>query len=143
MEPDWGKIIIITKLFAHDEWKEIIYEIMSHFSQPCQLNPFMEDKALLKFVDERSLNKKLLSGKWRRKDKYHLKIETWDFAKHSKKEVIESYGGWLRICDLPLKFLARQCFEALGNLWHLVNISSKTFNLLDCSDALIHEVKSN
>lgn len=62
---------------------------------------------------------------------------------HSLPEVMNCYGGWIYIKNLPLSSWKNSVFEAIGDyLGGLVEISSKTLNWLDCSSTLI-EVQNN
>lgn len=64
--------------------------------------------------------------------KFHMKLEKWNFGTQGRKEVICGNGGQTKI-----KFWARNCFEAIGSYYRgLLNISSKTLNMLNASEAI-------
>lgn len=57
---------------------------------------------------------------------------------HNRSEFIHGYGGWITIKDLPLYYWSRATFEAIGrHFGGLLEISSKTLNMLDASEAFI------
>lgn len=100
------------------------------------INPFHEDKALIKVKD--GMNLPPLEGKLKYYGGVHLKLDYWSESKHSHPEVIKSYGGWIAMKIIPLRYWSPAIFKAVGeNLGGLISISTKTLNLLDCSTALI------
>lgn len=57
--------------------------------------------------------------------------------------VIEGYGSWISIKNLPLDYWNRKTFEAIGAYFRgLEDIAMETLNLLNCSVAKI-QVKKN
>lgn len=72
-----------------------------------------------------------------------MKLERWNFGECCKNKVTTYYGGWVKLCDLPLKFWNTHCLKAIGTqLCSSLNISSKTLNLLDVSAAMIQGEKN-
>lgn len=100
----------------------------------------MADKALLKVNDE--FSEFNFDGKWRLIGDLHFKIENWSTEKHSDPKVIEGYGGWISLKNLPLSYWKRSSFEAIGE--HFGGFGQYFFPnpFLDCTAARI-EVKKN
>lgn len=67
--------MVISKLCAHDNRKDIAPYIKGKFSQDYQINRFMADKALLRFGDGKLLNLNWVNGKWRKIGDYYVKFE--------------------------------------------------------------------
>lgn len=55
--------------------KEVLLLLKNKFSQNYVINPFMDDKALLKCEDGSILSQFVQNGKWKIFGNFHLKIE--------------------------------------------------------------------
>ena len=74
---------------------------------------------------------------------FHLKFEKWSKRKHSRPSILEGYGGWIKIENLPLDYWSNQTFKVIrDHIGGLENIASETLNLLNVSEAKI-QVKRN
>ena len=74
---------------------------------------------------------------------FHLKFEKWSKSKHSRPSVIEGYGGWIKIKNLPLDYWSNQTFKVIeDHFGGLENVASETLNLLNVSKGKI-QVKRN
>lgn len=65
----------------------------AYFQSKILLNPFMDDKALLKGNDD-FLDLEF-DGNQRQVGNFHLKIEIWSQEEHSRLKLIEGFGGWI------------------------------------------------
>lgn len=130
-------ILVVTKLLAHYSWEDIKFVLEDYFQFRIAINPFMDDKAMIKC--DGGFSSFTFPGKWRNYSDLHFKLEHWSEKFHSHQEVIRSYGGWPSIKNLPLRYWRSAVFEAIGkNLGGLLDISSSTLNCLDRSSAVIH-----
>lgn len=102
------------------------------------INPFMDDKWLIRFTNGKMLNLAWLVGRWKRTGDIYVRLERWNAKRHSRKEVVQGYGGWIKVLDLSLMYWKKCTFEAIGShCGGLVGISFNTLNLIDCTEAII------
>lgn len=74
---------------------------------------------------------------------FHLKFEQWDKLKHIWPIVMEGFGGWSKVKNLPLDYWYRRISEVIGDhFWGLERIASETLNLINYTEARI-KVKKN
>ena len=141
---DFYNLWIITELFASDNWR-LIHRQLEKLSQTrIVMNPLYNDNALVSF-DKVSIKDFIgEKGKWQARGYFHLKFEKWDPLQYSRPLVIKGYGGWIKIKNLPLDFWQRSTFEAIGeHFGDLIDIATKTLNLISCSEAWILVKKKN
>lgn len=137
---NFDSMLVVTRLMGYYSWAEIKITLEDFFQASIVINPFSDDKALVKCNKEVDSKFK---GHWCGFGEFHLKLEPWSELDHSLPKVISSYGGWVSIKNLPMPFWKNSVFEAIGHyLGGLDQISSLTLNFLDGSSALI-KVKEN
>lgn len=135
---DFYNLWIITELFASDDWRLISKQLKKLSQTRIVIIPFYNDNALISF-DKVSIKDFIgEEGKWQARVNFLLKFGKWNPLQHSRPLVIKDYGGWIKIKNLPLDFWQRSTFEAIGeHFGDLIDIATKTLNLISCSEAWI------
>lgn len=59
----WESMMVISGLFAHDDWKEITIALQKKYEVECSIILFMADKALWRMEDGRMLKDLGVNGK--------------------------------------------------------------------------------
>lgn len=79
-------VLVVTKLLANYFRKKIKLVLEGYFPSPLSINPFMEDKALIKLSKNHGTFP--FMGKWKGFEDLHLKIDNWSNQLHSTSNVI-------------------------------------------------------
>lgn len=140
---DFENLWVVSRLFAFDEWKDIVSFLEGLYQTKISINPLFADKALIK-TSQGNLKKIIVTpGRWFDYRKFHLLFEKWNSIQHSRPTCIKGYGGWLIIRNLPLEYWCRATFETIGSHFGgLEDIALETLNLLNVTEAKI-KVKRN
>lgn len=110
-------------------WADIKITLEDFFHVFITINPFLDDKALIKCNKE--IDSNFVNGQWIGFGKFNLKVEPWSKLEHSLPKVIGSFGGSVSIKNPPLPFWKKISFEAIGYyLGGLVQISTHILNFL-------------
>lgn len=74
-------LFVVSRLFAHYSWKEVKESLEEFLQTQISLNPFMEDKALLKARNDSILCKNV--GRWKLFGKLYSKVDAWSNRAYS------------------------------------------------------------
>ena len=75
---------------------------------------------------------------------FHLKFEKWSKSKHSRPLIIEGYGGWTTVKNLPLDYWSDQTFEVTGDHFGgLENFTTEMLNFLNVFETKIQVKRTN
>lgn len=100
---DLENLWIVSRLFAHNEWKEIKATFEDHFQSKVLINPLFDDKTLIKIGKDICDIPNVSIEKWKSFGDYHLCIEKLSRKFHSHPNWIKGYGGWISIKNLLLE----------------------------------------
>lgn len=122
LKEDFRSLWVVSRLFMHNDWRDIIKFLQEHFQINTSLNPLFDDKALI-----RSSSRKLedLIKNWGngRYVPFYFPFENWNKFKHGRPDFIRGVGGWISIKNLP----------AIGNYFGgLENISLEHYECDQC-----------
>lgn len=106
-----NSLLAVSRLFAHYSWSDVKESLEEFFQSQVFINPFMDDKALIKV--KKDLDPCLKICKWKIIGRMHLKLDHWSNRVHSKPEFLKCYGGWVRIRNLPLAYWKSLAFVAI------------------------------
>ena len=124
------------------------HDIVSHhleelFQAKISINPLFADKVIIKVTQGKIEDLIYAQGKWFNYGKFHLLFDKWNDARHNEPTLIEGFGGWLSIKNLPLNLWRGSIFEVIGAYFGgLESIALETLNLIECSEARI-KVRKN
>lgn len=123
--------------------KEIAKVLEDLFQTKVIINPMFAENALIKLEDVTLEDFIEELGKWQAMGPFHFLFEKWIKFKHNHPLLVRSFGGWIKIKNLPMDYWSRKTFEAIGAyIGGLEDIAAETLNLLNCWEAKI-KVKRN
>lgn len=130
---DWEQVIVITKRDFHDDWGRILEILQQQVEEPFIINPFQPDKALLKCPSKELAELLTKNRGWVSFGPIILKVEKWDRMQHSRIMCVPSYGGWIKIRNLPLHLWHLSLLKAVGDrLGDFIEYEEENSLLLDC-----------
>lgn len=119
-QPEFASIflsssIIIQRKYFHDSWYDIMRALQQHLSALSSVSPLQPDKALLACEDEQARILANIRG-WYKVGKYLVRFYPWSVEAMIGEPKVPSYGGWIKIRNLPLDKWTIETFRQIGDV---------------------------
>lgn len=136
-------LVLIFRANFHDKWADI-YNALCKFSPSIgSISPIQPDRAILSINSPEQAESFCSSDEWVTIDRFLIRVERWSSLASMDRPVVPSYGGWIKLRNLPADEWSIHNFKMIGDICGgYVETAKKTLSRLDMTEVSI-KVKSN